>query len=553
MSASLAGRRVAIYARYSSANQSEASIEDQVHRCAEFVRKNGGIVHDALIFADHAISGASLARPAFERLIDLVDARPPRVDAIVTEDMSRISRDFADAAQVFRRLQFLNIPLIGVGDGIDTSAPNAKINFTLKSLMSDLYLQDLADKTLRGLEGRARLGYSTGGLPYGYASVAEPDGRGGVIGYRVVINDAQATVVRRIFALYLDGRSLSAIAGILNAEGLSPPRSARRRVQGWVDSAVRAMLHNEAYVGVATFKKREWRKLPGSNKRRYRKRPTSEVIRREYPERRIIDAETWAAVQARLLAVRAKYKSDKMNGTAPGHRTVYPLSGLLCCGVCRSMMVISGGSVAKYYMCAAAKQRRTCPNRLSVREDVARRCILGAICEQLVTPNAIDYLRKRIAGRLGALARDANRELDERRARLDRTEQRIAGLVTFLADGDRSEYVVSALRDLEAQAVAEKREIAAILARAKTPVRLPTADQILERALDLERVLAADPVRAREALRRLLVDGKIVLEPGADGLYVATFTFQPMVLLAEGSAGSAGAPGVGVPLSVRLA
>lgn len=551
MTSSLANKRVAIYARYSSAMQSEASIEDQVHRCAEFVRGHGGTVDDALIFTDHAISGASLARPAFEQLVLLVDARPPRVDAIVTEDMSRISRDFADAAQVFRRLQYLNIPLIGVGDGIDTSAPNAKINFTLKSLMSDLYLQDLGDKTLRGLEGRARLGYSTGGLPYGYASVPEPDGRGGVIGYRVVVNDEQAVVVRRIFALYLEGHSLSAIAGILNREGVPPPRSkARRRRDGWIDSCVRAMLHNQAYVGISTFKKRKWRKVPGTNKRQYRRRPESEVITREHPERRIIDADTWEAVQTRLVEVRAKYRRGSVKHNAPGTRTSYPLSGLLYCAACGSTMVITGGSSAKYYICAGAKQRRTCPNRLSVREDVARRSIFDAIRQQLVTPNAIDYLRKRIAERLGELTRTANRELDERRARLERTEQRIAGLVTFLADGDRSEYVVSALRDLEAQALTEKREIDAIVARSQTPVQLPTADQVLDRALDLERTLAADPVRAREALRRLLVDGRITLEPGADGPYIATFTFLPMVLVVGESAGAAG---VGVPLSVRLA
>lgn len=551
MTASLAHKRIAIYARYSSAMQSEASIEDQVHRCAEFVRKNGGVVDDALIFTDHAVSGASLARPAFEQLVLLVDARPPRVDAIVTEDMSRISRDFADAAQVFRRLQYLNIPLIGVGDGIDTSAPNAKINFTLKSLMSDLYLQDLGDKTLRGLEGRARLGYSTGGLPYGYASVPEPDGRGGVVGHRVVVVDEQAAVIRRIFALYVDGRSLSGIAGILNDEGVLPPRSnARRRKAGWVDSCIRAILHNEAYIGVSTFKRREWRKVPGTNKRRYRKRRDSEVIRREHVERCIVDADTWVAVQTRLAEVHAKYAKGVMKTKAPGHRASYPLSGVLHCALCSSTMVITGGSSARYYICSSAKQRRTCPNRLSVREDVTRRRVLCAIREQLTSAGAVDYLRKRIAERLGDLARTANRELDERRARLERTEGRIRGLVEFIAQGDHSQYIRDTLRDLEAQAQQEKREIEAVISRSKVPVRLPTADQILERALDLERVLASDPVRAREALRRLLAGCMIVLEPGADGVYVAKFTFLPMVLLADANAGAAG---VGVPLSVRLA
>ncbi len=455
------------------------------------------------------MSGASLRRAGFEALMHLVEQR--RADAVVTEDMSRISRDIADSAAVFRRLQSLDVPLIGVANGIDTSARSASIAFTVKALTSQLYLTDLADKTRRGLEGRALAGHSTGGLPYGYESTPESDGRGGIAGYRVVINEGQAEVVRRIFKAYANGMSYSGIAGMLNAEGVSPPRvHTRHRKKGWANSTIRAILHNESYVGSWSYP------------------PESEVIRGEYPERRIVDDDLWNVVQRRLASVKAKYARNSKAPTAPGHRTRYPLSGLLFCGECGESMVITAGSSARYYICSHAKGRRTCATRLSVREDVLRRSIFAAIRHRLITPVAIEYLRKRIAASLGALARNANREIDERRARLERTEQRIAGLVTFLADGDRSDYVVSALRDLEAQALAEKREIAAIVAHAKTPVRLPTADQIFERALDLERTLAADPVRAPEALRRLLVDGVLV------------------------AAETAGAARVGVTLSVRL-
>ena len=83
-----------------------------------------------------------------------------KLEAIVTEDLSRITRDFADAAFIFKRLQYASIPLLGVADGIDTSARGAKLSFTVKSLVADLYLDDLRDKTLRGLEGRALAGFA---------------------------------------------------------------------------------------------------------------------------------------------------------------------------------------------------------------------------------------------------------------------------------------------------------------------------------------------------------------------------------------------------------
>lgn len=149
---------VAVYARFSSDLQREASIEDQVRRCRAFIEQAGGAASKAIIFSDFAVSGSSIDRPGFEAMMAAVDAG--RIDAIVTEDLSRITRDFADAAFIFKRLQYASIPLLGVADGIDTSARGAKLSFTVKSLVADLYLDDLRDKTLRGLEGRALAGFA---------------------------------------------------------------------------------------------------------------------------------------------------------------------------------------------------------------------------------------------------------------------------------------------------------------------------------------------------------------------------------------------------------
>ena len=150
----LDSRRVAIYARFSTERQRETSIDDQVYRCRQYIAQAGGDADRAVVFSDYAISGASLDRPGFESLMAAVKSK--RIDAIITEDISRISRDFADSAQLFKRLRYERVPLISIADGIDTSTRDAKLSFTLKSLVADLYLDDLRDKTMRGLEGRAR-------------------------------------------------------------------------------------------------------------------------------------------------------------------------------------------------------------------------------------------------------------------------------------------------------------------------------------------------------------------------------------------------------------
>jgi site-specific DNA recombinase len=147
---SLSGMNVAIYARYSSDLQRPASIDDQVRRCSEYVEERGGRVAPELVFSDAAKSGASLLRNGFEQLMRLVRQRPRGVDAIVVEDMSRVTRDLADASHLFRELRYLDVPLVGVADGVDTSGKEAKVTFTVKSLLSDMYLDGLSDKTRRG-------------------------------------------------------------------------------------------------------------------------------------------------------------------------------------------------------------------------------------------------------------------------------------------------------------------------------------------------------------------------------------------------------------------
>src|SRR5690606_26816147 len=210
----------------------------------------------------------------FERLMGQV--RSKQIDTIVVEDMSRVSRDMADSATLYRELEYLGVTMIGVADGIDTSRKGSKLSFNVKAMMSDFYLEDLRDKTLRGLEGRARAGYSTGGLPYGYTSKPDLDEYGKSRGSRVVIETAQAKTIVRIFNLYLQGRSPAGIAGKINEEEVPPPRAkTRHRKKGWVDTTIRAMLRNESYIGWWTFKKKEWRKVPGTNNRRYRNRPES--------------------------------------------------------------------------------------------------------------------------------------------------------------------------------------------------------------------------------------------------------------------------------------
>lgn len=537
-STELQGRRVAIYARFSSDTQSESSIEDQVRRCREFVLANGGAVTPELTFSDRAASGAGTDRVGYERLMRLVTAKPPGIDVLVIEDLSRLSRAAADLFTLQRLLEYLEIRLIGVADGIDTFARHSTLTFGLKSLVSTIYLSDLRDKTIRGLEGRALAGFATGGVAFGYCLSKEvgPDGKSG--GSRIEIVEERAAVVRRIFSLYLEGRSLTAIARLLNEQGVSPPRvHAKNRRTGWKDSTIRAILHNESYIGRWRYRASQWRKVPGTNRRVPTRRGEHQAIVSERPQLRIIDADTWQAVQQRLEEVHRFYtrtSAGKPKGRAlPGKQTPYLFSSLLVCGVCGGKMIIGGGSTEPYYRCEGHAKRGVCTNTLSVRESVVRTNILDELRRRLFSDNGIAYARKQLAERLGSIERERAGELRVQRQKVDKVVRQRDQLIDFIADGGRYAGLAEKLGGLEREVETERARLRALERESMGAVPLPAPDELMAIVFDLEKRLQADPTRGREELRRIFRDGKITLVPEPAGFYIARSEILPLVLLTQ--------------------
>ncbi|HEX4516421.1 MAG TPA: recombinase family protein, partial [Polyangiaceae bacterium] len=552
----LAGLTVAIYARFSSDGQREASIEDQIRRCRKYVDDRGGRIREELIFADRAVSGASMDRPQFALLTALATSTPPKVDVIVTEDLSRVGRDQADLHIFKRALEFGRVRLVGVADGIDTTAAHGDLTFAMKGMISQFYLKELRDKTMRGLEGRALAGYATGGVAYGYRLRRDVSAAGKAIGSRVEVDAEQAKVIRNIFTLYLDGYSYAGIAKRLNDTKVPPPRvNARNRRSGWKDTTIRAILRNESYAGVWTYKAREWRKMPGTNIRRYRSRDESEVIRRHYEDRRIVDEVLWKGVQDRLNAIYKSYartKSGKPKGRALSSRyTPYLFSSLLFCGACGGKMVICGGSGGNnYYRCEAHNKRGTCKNDLSVRESVLRESLLDEIRHRLASDDGIRYARKRITEALAKLARESGETRREHRERMEKLEAQITRVVDCIAEGTGPAPALrDRLRVLEREADAERRAFATADAFASKPIKLPTPKEMIALIFDLDRRLMADVTRGREELRRFFRNGRIDLIPQPGRFYVARSEILPLVLLTQGepdqNAGSVRYTGIG--------
>ena len=221
--------RVAIYARYSSDNQRDASIEDQDRVCRDRAESEGWQLVDC--YSDHAVSGASLLRPGIQML--LADAISGKFDIILAEALDRLSRDQEDIAGIFKRLSFAGVKIVTLSEGEINH-----LHIGLKGTMNALFLKDLADKTRRGLRGRVEAGKSGGGKCYGYDVVKRFDASGEPVRGDRIINQQEANIIARIFGDYSVGKSPKAIAARLNKDGIPGPSG-----KSWGQSTINGNRH----------------------------------------------------------------------------------------------------------------------------------------------------------------------------------------------------------------------------------------------------------------------------------------------------------------------
>jgi DNA invertase Pin-like site-specific DNA recombinase len=275
--------RAAVYARYSSGLQKSTSAQDQISLCRDAAPRFDCTILDDHIYADLELSGTIDQRPGYQRL--LTDAKDRKFQAIIIESQDRLWRDQGEMHHALKRLRFWGIKVFSVSTGNDIADDTGKLMATIVGLKDEVFIEDLRKKTRRGMMGQIRRGMNAGGRSYGYRS--EPISESGqVVGYRRVIDQDQAKVVRRIFKMYSQGKSPRTIAHTLNAERVPSPRPRKgQRSLGWTPltisgSAKRTLgiLHNPLYVGRILWNRSQKVRDPDTGKRTMRPRPNESRI-----------------------------------------------------------------------------------------------------------------------------------------------------------------------------------------------------------------------------------------------------------------------------------
>jgi site-specific DNA recombinase len=516
--------KAASYARFSTAGQSGASIEDQHRVCARLAERHGLTVVER--FSDAAISGGTAERPGYQAL--LAAARRLEFDVIVAEDTSRLWRNLAEQAPRLAELSDLGVHV--VTHDLDTRTESAGMLGAVLGASSEAYRKEIGRRTRRGLEGRARQGKTAGGHSYGYRA-ARASGTG-----RVEIDEAEAEVVRRIYRAYADGKSPRKICDELNRDHVPAPGSswARtvRRQKGWVASVINGdgkatgILRNPVYRGQVIWNRTRWvRSAANSHKRRRIENARSEWIVREEERLRIVPAPLWQEVQARLrerahdVGERVKRGLSrvgaKRTGRAPSRHL---LSGLLKCSECGAGYQIGG---AMHYACSSYLNGGPsgCSNSARLHREKAEEGVLDGVRRQFLDPAVLEEAKRR--ARALIRARTA-KPVQPNALRMKELRAQVENLAEAIAQGVLRSSPAIAAKLRAAEEELERLQSQASPAPAADIERLiPRLAEEIERAvLELPKTLAAGNLDlARQELKGYLGSIRVVAEPARMLLY----------------------------------
>ena len=406
---------VALYIRLSKEDESEGpsqSVTNQKSLLEDFVKQHRLSVYDTYI--DDGWSGTNFDRPDFQRMIADIEAK--KVNMVITKDLSRLGRDYIMTGHYMERFfPERRVRYISLLDGIDTGVESSANDITpFRAIMNDMYAKDISKKIKSVKRDKQRKGQFIGGKPmYGYKM--HPTEKN-----KIVVDEEVAPIVRRIFAMALDGMSCRKIATTLNEEGVPTPATYCGWKVGkpgpytglWSSERISDMLQNETYIGNMV----QGRQVKISYKsKKCLKQDRANWIVVEGTHEPLVDAETFRKV--RMLVDSRKHTRSRTYD--------FLLKGLIFCHECGYPLATLNRKNA------AGEERLFFVCRTYQRFTKAGVCSCHSIKEKTVTDAVIARVRQVCAAYLDpdSLLPTARKAVEEARA-ADSTESEIQSLRT---------------------------------------------------------------------------------------------------------------------------
>ena len=495
---------VALYARVSTTRQADndLSIPDQLRQLHEWAQANGHVVVQEYI--EPGASATDDKRPVFQQMIGDAMVKPPAFEAILIHSLSRFFRDGIEFGVYERKLAKNGVKVISITQPTSDDAGGEMMRRII-NLFDEHQSRENSKHTSRAMQENARQGYFNGSrAPFGYqAMTTDISGSRGRKRKKLVINEAEAGIVRLAYDLYLhghEGRSM----GIKEIAKYLTDRGLLMRGKPWTIQKVHTLLSDSLYMGEYFFNVRDSRE----NKQRL---PT-EWVKTSIPA--IIDAATFERVRIQREA-RAPAKTPPRRVSSP---TL--LTGLLKCGVCgRSMTLVTGKSGRyRYYKCVSrhSQGNPACSSR-NIPMDKLDQIVLNRLADTVLAPQRLQTLMAELRKRIKSSKDDQQDRINALNRQIKQVEERQQRLLEAIETG------IIALDDTtqrRAQQHKAAREALFIeLAGVRRAQALPAVEHLKASQVDAfgkvlrQKLLAKDSPLAKRYLT-LLVD-EIVVEDQA--------------------------------------
>ncbi|NDV11782.1 recombinase family protein [Crenobacter caeni] len=501
--------KVAIYARYSCEKQNETSLDDQIRRCRELAQQNGLEVDEALIFTDAAISGQSHALHKREGYQAFQKAwQQGAFNVFIVDEPSRLTRDPVEQAQLMKLLENRRVRMLSC-DGLDSHSQGWEIRFGLQSMIAQQEGRNLRHRVGRGMYGQLLRGYMIATPAYGYELKREFDDVGNRVGSHWQVNEAEAAVVREVYARREAGQSMHQIAAWLNTEAIPCSRMARKSDGGyWRPARVRNLLSNTIYRGTFTWH--------GSTT--YAKRAAKRGIE--------VEQEVFARSELRLVSDQTWYRCNQKTHSRTGYGGgKHALAGLFSCGCCGGTLVLSAHRRAKSLYCANCTVGQSSEAGGTYQTQTIAvagiETLLNHMLQCFLTPAFVEAFRTSLQLRLTGDTRQQLEDCRKRLVQLERTQARLSHMLTGISDEDPVlEQRYAETRDKVAACKTELAELEST--QLQVDAQAIEAQLQVDPAVLLGTLLQADlaPERKRALLARLF---PVLRFDGKRGRYCSRF------------------------------
>ena len=223
-----------IYVRVSTEDQAREgfSLAEQEEKLKEYCKYKEFEIFK--IYKDAGISAKDMEnRPAFQKMLE--DMKRGEINYIVAYKLDRVTRSVRDLEVLISKLEKYHCYLVCERDDVNTSTANGRFFVRMLTVLSQLEIEIVSERTKFGLNGAIKAGHIPGKVPLGYYREADKT---------LKIDNVTKDIVVRIFEMYLEGKSYQTIANTLNKEKVLYPEK-----KNWIDSTIDRIINNKIYIG----------------------------------------------------------------------------------------------------------------------------------------------------------------------------------------------------------------------------------------------------------------------------------------------------------------